>query len=174
MDTWDQTDSLRSKWSDLGVYTEETNGVDLRHPLCCVYPLRTFWLRVIEKLACNRFGQWRKCCAVWQCMRNLQQHWFLGPNSVTGGTVPACPPLLSHAGVKPKADVPGGHTTAASSSVLIPPQQVHHSAELQYTPFIKLSYTRLRWWSMALGMEMALSTRQAESLLSGVRRRNRK
>lgn len=60
--------------------------------------------------------------------RAQQCHWRYG-------TVPACPPLLSHAGLKPKADFPGDHTTAASSSMLILPSKstivqsssTHHS-----------------------------------------------
>lgn len=50
MDTRDKIVSLRSKWSDLGVYTDETDAANVRQPLLWVDLFRPIWLQVIENL----------------------------------------------------------------------------------------------------------------------------
>lgn len=93
LDTRDKTVSLRSKWSDLGVYTDEPDASNLRHPLLWVGLFRPFWLQVIENLIqadLNNGGHWATWCWGRKAQQGLCGCLAVSPESRFHPRSPAC------------------------------------------------------------------------------------
>lgn len=115
MDTQDKIVSLRSEWSDLGVYPDETNATNLRYPLLCVYPLTLFIASNINlnQTDLNSGGhmgphdndteRFSKTCSSSSKVSSKTQFHSMSPNH------------LPHVELYHKAGFPFGHKIAASS-----------------------------------------------------------